>query len=149
VDEALSDGLEPGQRTFLVNAHQAAIPGDIRRKHCPSLRSTRLPKANPELAIFSTYQSMCRRRPDRLITVMRRNWLRRWEARLMARCRVRSSVAPRNPRIGDDPDTTACSPLPDCALPGTPPIWSKHRIQHGSPRPCGRHTAYDPPPRGL
>jgi hypothetical protein len=33
VDKYLSDGLEPGQRAFLVQTHEAAISGDIRRKH--------------------------------------------------------------------------------------------------------------------
>jgi hypothetical protein len=33
VNESLPDRLEPGQRAFLVYAHEAAIPGDIRREH--------------------------------------------------------------------------------------------------------------------
>jgi hypothetical protein len=34
IDEVLSDRLELGQRSFLVYAHKAAIPGDIRRQYC-------------------------------------------------------------------------------------------------------------------
>ena len=33
INKGLSDRLEPGQRAFLVSAHEAAIPGDIRRQH--------------------------------------------------------------------------------------------------------------------
>ena len=33
VDEGLSDRLEPGQRAFLIDTHQAAIAGDIRRQN--------------------------------------------------------------------------------------------------------------------
>jgi hypothetical protein len=33
VNEGFSDRLEPGQRAFLVDSHQTAIPGDIRRQH--------------------------------------------------------------------------------------------------------------------
>ena len=33
VDEGRSNRFEPGQRAFLVDAHEAAIPGDIRRQH--------------------------------------------------------------------------------------------------------------------
>src|SRR6188472_288536 len=34
VNEGLPNDLEPGQSAFLVNAHEAAITGDIRRQHC-------------------------------------------------------------------------------------------------------------------
>ena len=33
VNEGLPDRLEPGQCAFLVPAHEAAVPGDIRRQH--------------------------------------------------------------------------------------------------------------------
>ena len=33
VNEGLPDSLKPGQRAFLVYAHEAAITGDIRRQH--------------------------------------------------------------------------------------------------------------------
>jgi hypothetical protein len=33
VNEGPSDGLEPGQRAFLVSSHETAVPGDVRRQH--------------------------------------------------------------------------------------------------------------------
>ena len=33
IDEVLPDRLEPGQRAFLVDAHETAVAGDIRRQH--------------------------------------------------------------------------------------------------------------------
>ncbi len=33
INEGLPDRLEPGERAFLVGAHEAAIPGDICRQH--------------------------------------------------------------------------------------------------------------------
>ena len=33
VDKVLSERLEPAQRAFLINAHEAAVPSDIRRQH--------------------------------------------------------------------------------------------------------------------
>jgi hypothetical protein len=46
-------------------------------------------------------------------------------------CRVSPSDVPQTPRTGGDPDTAACCPLPGCALPGTPLIWSMPRTQPG------------------
>ena len=33
IDEGLSDRLQPGQRAFLVDTHEPAVAGDIRRQH--------------------------------------------------------------------------------------------------------------------
>jgi hypothetical protein len=65
IDEGFSDRLQPGQRSFLVGTHEAAIPGDIRSQYrCQSsfhaIDGQKLP---PRLEINPTYQSMpgCRR----------------------------------------------------------------------------------------
>jgi hypothetical protein len=54
-----------------------------------------------------------------------------------------SAIMRSEPQTADDPDTAAYSRLPCCVLPETPPTWSRLQTQHGFPKPCEKHKAYD------